>query len=632
MPSWAVIVALCLLLTPLISLVHQAATLAIASSLQLISHWGLFSHLAGAIAFDPVYASVLDKTLGNIEVRGVAIAAPLGDALHKLTSGLFASPDQGIGAALVTPLVGDGASLLAVTLAESGGEVFFVVLGLALFIVGLIGNKTSHGRTLFGLRFLGVALQFKGVVGLLSLHFSPQDLEIMGIAHIFTKLLPLEASTYQRLAEGPVFSLAASLLPISFVFAIYGPILAILVIGLFRYRSWRDIALSPVRATIPLRHYLSLFEKNVGKPVLLVVAILAGAVLLQRTSPALASYEQPVQAEVDAVGAAPPDESLSLPAVAPPELLRGPSKVLIEGSNYSYSYTINGKLQRIQGVGYNAMYSKLPLEERAIRYSRDFAQMRSIGINTILGWNQQEFDELTLEKAQENGLGVVMPYYLPPNGEYGNPEYEQKLEADVKEWVQRFKASPALRMWGIGNEVIHGMREKPDSARALAFALFYLRLADSVHAIDPDHPIMYRDAEDIYVASLKKALQNDGIRRSWLAYGANFFTFRIEKALDEWPQKGPDMPLVLSEFAPCGLGQGDRPAGFLRMWRCITQHPNSVLGGFAYVWSTDGPEAIDRVMGLVNDDNRPVDASLFALRQAFFGGTGVFFDDFPPPQ
>ena len=210
-----------------------------------------------------------------------------------------------------------------------------------------------------------------------------------------------------------------------------------------------------------------------------------------------------------------------------------------------------------------------------------------------------------------------MPYRLPPNGEYGNPVYEQKLESDIKEWVQRFKAFPALRMWGIGNEVIHGMGEKPDSPRAKAFAQFYVKLADAIHAIDPDHPVMYRCAEDVYLGPIKKVLQQDGLHRSWLVYGANFFTFRIEKALAEWPQKGPDVPLVVSEFAPCGLGQGDRPAGYLRMWRCITQHSNSVLGGFAYVWSTNGPEAIDRVMGLVNDNNQPVDGSLWSLRQAF---------------
>ena len=627
--------ALCLLLTPIITLIHQIATLTIAGFLQAIGHWGLFSHLAVATSFDPVYSSVMDKTLGNIEVQGIAIASPLGDVLHKLASGLFAAPDQVAGGALVTPIVSNGASLLALTLAEAGGEVFFIALGLALLVGGLLSSKAARGSTSFTMLLLGIILQAKGVVGLLSLRFTPQDLEIMGVAHVFTKLFPLDAGIYHRLAEGPLFSLVAHLLPVSFVFAIYGPLL---IIGLVRYRPWRKVSISPRAATPTLRRYLGLCEKRVGHPVLLVVAVLAGALILPRFSPILSYYKYPVQAEAHAAS---PEEYLSLAQQEVPPASNGlpqefpntgPSKVVIYGAGYDYSYAVNGSPERIQGVGYNVIHSQLSPEERVDRYNRDFAQMRAVGINTILGWNQKEFDELTLEKAHENGLGVVMPYHLPSNGEYGNPEYERRLESDIKEWVRRFKAFPALRMWGIGNEVIHGMGEKPDSPRGRAFAEFYLRLADAVHAIDPDHPVIYRGAEDTYLGPIKRVLQNDGIRRPWLVYGANFFTFRMEKALNEWSQKGPDLPLVVSEFAPCGLGQGDRPAGYRRMWRAITQHSSFVLGGFAYVWSTDGPEAIDRTMGLVNDNNWAVDGSLWSLRQAFRYETAIAFDDFPPPQ
>jgi len=632
--SPVVIGALCLLLTPIITLIHQIATLAIAGFLQAIGHWGLFSHLAVATSFDPVYASVMDETLGNIEVQGIAVAGPLANALHNLASGFFASPEQATGGALVTPLVSGGASLLALTLAEAGGEVFFIALGIALLVVGLLGNKTVPRSVLLTLCFLGVILQVKGVIGLLSLRFSAQDLEIMGVAHFFTKLLPMEASAYRRLADGPLLRLAASLLPLSSVLAIYGPLF---VAGILRYRPWRNAPMLANATTLTLPHHLRLFEKRFGHPVLVVVTILVGAILVQRFAPVLGSYEHPIElegaaalspvesfpAEPERAAAPSPVESFPAePEEAPPSQeglqqpsLAGPSRVVISGADYKYLYRVNGKPERIQGVGYNVMYSALTPEDRAVRIDRDFAQMRAVGINTILGWDQKEFDELTLGKAHENGLGVVMPYHLPPNGEYGNPKYEKNLEEDVKEWVQRFKDHPALRMWGIGNEVIHGIG--PESPKARAFAKFYVRLADAIHAIDPDHPVIYRDAEIRNRGPICEAFQRDSRYRPWIVYGGNFFTTLMAQTLDDWPQMGMDVPLVVSEFAPSGLSPQDRPDGYLRMWLYIAEHPDSVLGGFAYVWSTNGPEPVDRVFGLVNDDDRPADGSLQALGQAF---------------
>ncbi len=625
---------LCLFLTPVTSLAHGVATLAIARFLQAIGHWGLFRHLAVVLRFDPVYASVLDKTVGNIEVQGIAIAGPLGNALHTLASGLFAPPNQVTGGALTAPLVSSGASLLALTLAEAGGEALLIALGLALLVMGLLAGKTAPRYILLSLCFLGVILQVKGVIGLLSLRFSAQDLEIMGVAHVFTKLLPMEASTYRRLADGPLFRSAASLLPLSFVLAVYIPFF---IVGILRYRPWRNAPKRANATTLALRHYLGIYEARFSHPVLAVVAILAGAILLPRLSPVLASYKPPgelqgamarVPVELlpvepepaaarspgDLDPAEPEEAALSQGQLRGPSVAR-PSNVIIPGANYRYSYIVNGRPERIQGVGYNVMYAGLALEERAVRLDRDFAQMRSVGINTVLGWDEREFDELTLEKAHENGLGVVMPYDLPPNGDYGDPEYEKRLEDDVKEWVQRHKDHPALRMWGIGNEVIHAIG--PDSRKARAFGQFYVRLADAVHAIDPDHPVMYRDAEILNRGPICDALQEDGRYRPWFVYGGNFFTTLMAHTLDDWPHMGMDVPLVVSEFAPSGLTPEDRPDGYLRMWLYIAEHPDSVLGGFAYVWSTNGPEPVDRVFGLVNDNNQPADGSLEALGQAF---------------
>lgn len=621
MPSFSVVVAgICLLSTPLLSLLHQSVALAIALALHAMGSRDLFTQVAVGAGFDPVYASVFNTTLGNIEVRGMAVAGPLGDILHQLVPGLFAPSDQVVAGAWVTTLVTDGASLLATTLTVIGAEVIFILLGVAMVLIGLRYGSAIKRPFFFALALLGVMLQARGIVGLLTLRFSSQDLEIMGLAHVFTKLFPMDAEAYQRLVQEPWFILVAYLVPLVLLFAIYGPLL---ILGLLRERPWRKGLALPAGVGLMLKGYVQLWSQRVGHPAMLVVAPLLGVLLFQGFFPDAVNYDYPVQAEGVATPEAitpPPIESGEAPTPAPdkkaPKVV-GPSKVAIHGAANIYSYTVNGRPERIQGVGYNVIHADLAIEARVLRYDIDFSQMKAAGINTILGWDHKEFDELTLRKAEKYGLGVVMPYGLPAHGDYGNPAYESQVEREVKQWVQRFRYYPALRMWGIGNEVIHGMGAVIDPRRSRAFARFYMRLVDAVHALDPDHPVIYRDAEDVYLEPIKKAYLKDGVHRPWFVYGINFFTPRLEEVLRDWPKKGMDVSLVVSEFAPSGLSLDDRPQGYLRMWKWIAKQKNSVLGGFAYVWTTNGPEAIDRVMGLVDEENVPVDGSLGALRRAF---------------
>ncbi|MDP2662933.1 MAG: glycoside hydrolase family 2 TIM barrel-domain containing protein, partial [Dehalococcoidia bacterium] len=335
--------------------------------------------------------------------------------------------------------------------------------------------------------------------------------------------------------------------------------------------------------------------------------------------PALADYDNPPDEQETAAQIADalmPAQSPEQAAVAAEQGgAGGPSKVKVTGSDYVYSYAVNSRIEKMRGVGYNALYSGLPTEERAARYDWDFAEMKAAGVNTILGWGLQRFDELILTKAQEYGLGVVMPYRISGDSDFTSASHQQQVLEDVRRWVERYKSYPALRMWGIGNEVIHAIN--PQTAQAKAFGEFYVRLADEVHALDPDHPVLYRDAEDINIGPIKEALLKKGIHRPWFVYGGNYFTSRVCEAIPDWPKKGMNISMLVSEFAPSGLSPEGRPQGYLRMLRCITKDAPFVLGAFAYVWSTEGPEAVDRVFGLVNAQGEPVDRSLWALGRAF---------------
>jgi hypothetical protein len=312
-----------------------------------------------------------------------------------------------------------------------------------------------------------------------------------------------------------------------------------------------------------------------------------------------------------------------VPDTAAPAPAAGPARVSIEGEPYHYVYKVNGARQVLRGIGYNVAYAARDRAWRAQRYDRDFAMMQAAQFNTLVGWDEREFDDLTLDKAQQYGLGVVWPYNLPPDGDYADPAYCAAQRERALRFVARYAGHPALRMWGLGNEVLHDMPEQDYAARAQAFAACYADLVAAVHAADPNHPIIYRDSEDVWLDPVRLALVDRGLDRPWMVYGANIFTFRLRDLVAGWPDRGLGVPLVISEYGPTGYAADDRPGAMVAMWNIIRQKRarDYVLGGSIYGWATDGIEAIDRVYGLTNADGQPVDGTLAAIAQRFAAAT-----------
>ena len=288
---------------------------------------------------------------------------------------------------------------------------------------------------------------------------------------------------------------------------------------------------------------------------------------------------------------------------------------------------MNGQSQVIRGVGYNPQYAALASSDRARLYQRDFSAMRQLGVNTIEGWFEPQFDQLTLDYAARNGIGVLMPFELNQDWPYENPNVRQSILDHVSAYVEQYKNEPAVRMWAPGNEDLHRIlyphlktleNDPAVRARADAFAAFLPVLVDRIHELDPNHPVIYRDAEDAYLPRLKQAFEATGVQRPWLVYGTNVYSLtRLQQIVTSWPSQWLDGPLVVSEFAPGGVGPAERPSGYQQDWEVIRSRPDIVLGGLAYTWATNGPEDLDRLFGLVDPQAVPTDGSLAALATSY---------------
>jgi hypothetical protein len=296
-----------------------------------------------------------------------------------------------------------------------------------------------------------------------------------------------------------------------------------------------------------------------------------------------------------------------------------PSRVEIVGSHYQYQYLVNGRPQVIRGMGLNTRYTRLLSPgQRALRLDADFQLMQRLGVNTVLGWDEAEFDDTLMALAQKHHLGVVVPFELDQDADYTDPAVRAQATAHVLERVAAFRNYPSLRMWGLGNEVLHkivhpswlGRQDPAHERNARAFAAWLVETANAVHALDPDHPVTYRDAEDAFVSWIADAFkQRGGGAPAWFAFGTNGYTYRLHEIVVGWPSKNLDVPLWVSEFAPAGVAPAERTAGLRKMWGYVRERPEEVLGGAVYTWTRNGPEEIDRAMG-ITDDGAPVGSAL----------------------
>jgi hypothetical protein len=92
------------------------------------------------------------------------------------------------------------------------------------------------------------------------------------------------------------------------------------------------------------------------------------------------------------------DQNVALQTRVVATLETGPYVVrIVERPAGTWRHLVDGRASIVRGFGYNPQYAGLPAAERARLYDRDFSLMHEMGANTIEGWFEIQFDEVTLE-------------------------------------------------------------------------------------------------------------------------------------------------------------------------------------------------------------------------------------------
>jgi hypothetical protein len=592
-----------LALKPALSLVREATLAAFALALERFAASGVWQPLISALGLDPIYADGAFRSIGALQVIGLSMAAPVGTVLHTVWPSVFLAPDLVRTGAAVSLVAAPGASLLARAASVLGADTLWLSLGLLL-------TRHVHGRT--WVVVFGLLVQAEIVVEhLLNAQVGAAELDASGVPFALALVFPGAAwQATEQLAQLPS-QMQGAVLGVAFLALAYAGAFAVLIFaGLAKRVSQRHQHASRTDHRLP-RGVLW------AATALTLAIVVSPAGELARAAP---NWQPVARSMLDQPG---PRQTTAVDS-----LETGPHVVsVVEGPAGAWRYLVDGHPRVVRGFGYNPLYAALPAAERARLYDRDFSAMREMGANTIEGWFENQFDEITLDHAARNGIGVVMPFELNQDWPYENSNVQQSILEHIATYVERYKSHPAVRMWAPGNENLHRVlyrnwvsQDQVPAARvrAAAFAAFLPRLVDRIHELDPDHPVLYRDAEDVYLNWLKPEFQRDGKRRPWFVYGANVYSdIRLEQIAGQWSKHGIGGPLLISEFAPAGQGPDDRALGYRQDWQRIRARPDVVLGGLAYAWATNGPEDLDRVFGLVDASGLPRDGALSALSDAY---------------
>ena len=213
---------------------------------------------------------------------------------------------------------------------------------------------------------------------------------------------------------------------------------------------------------------------------------------------------------------------------------RGPERCYIkklEGSRFQLivndnPYIIKGMVYSPVPIGKNHAYDFW--SDPAKPHLHDGRLMKEMGVNTIRvykpGIDQEKTKEAIRDLYGKFGIRTAMGHWLGfwdfPN--YADPSFREKIKKDVLDMVNTYKDEKGILLWILGNENNVSFSYGPQTlnlwttpeieamedpylkrqARARIYYSFVNEVAQAVHEIDPNHPVVLANAEltDIDVA------------------------------------------------------------------------------------------------------------------------------------
>jgi hypothetical protein len=280
------------------------------------------------------------------------------------------------------------------------------------------------------------------------------------------------------------------------------------------------------------------------------------------------------------------------------------AQTTIQKTEAGYSLSRNGKPYNIKGVGGEVNFDK----------------MVSIGANSFRTWGVDNATSV-LAEANQRGLTVMLGLWLQHERhgfDYNNAAKVKKQFDFFKTVVDRYKNSPALLVWGIGNELDLDYTN-PNVWYAVQ------DLAKYIHEVDPNHPTSTVTAglDSLEVQYIKSRCPDIDI------YCVNTYgdIGNVPKNIAKYGWTGPYM---ITEWGPNGHWESPQTAWgvsieqtssekkevyYSRYKNYIEPNKNYCLGSYAFLWGAK-QEYTETWYGLFTKDNVPTEP-IDALEMVF---------------
>lgn len=304
----------------------------------------------------------------------------------------------------------------------------------------------------------------------------------------------------------------------------------------------------------------------------------------------------------------------------------GPEKVYIKTlESNRFQLMIHNKPYIVKGM----VYSPVPIgETHTYDFWRDPRKphiydgklMNEIGVNTIRVYQPstdvQETKDVIKDLYNKFRIRIAIGHWLGfwDNPNYADPDFREYVKQDALKMVETYKNEKGILFWILGNENNVSFSYGPQTmnlwttdeiealddpyAKRLARARFYYsfvnEVAEAIHKIDPNHPVVLANAEltDIDVAS--EVTPDVDILGCSIYRGKAFGSFFRQVAMKF------KRPVIITEFG-CDrynayLNEEDEgiQAEFIEaQWNEIeknTVNGNGVgncLGGFVFEWTDE---------------------------------------------
>ncbi len=655
------------LLQPTLALAHEILVVAVAALVGAFSSTDLLYQLVKQFLASPVHAKIMVETLGGVRAEGIVVAGLPGLMLNQFLPALFIAPGTIITSAWISAIVDKDSTVLGFLATQAIVEFLVIVLGVRLLQIGLckrsIWNvlKIAPARDALSV-VIGLFMIAQAIRATFGLTLSPAlaGLRETGIGVGFSLLLQLDKSRYSWLMDEAL----PVLIPTTLIGAAIGTAWLtgkLLVRIQMLLGKQAPAAKRPISARVVRKAHLAVALA----PLLVVASVSPRYFGIADTSLVAQVAQSPAEQPNEFVALVPPTPTRALPTPAAtptaipivittpnvPTAILSPTntptafpsatptpvrqrQVELQRAGKKFSLAVNGRPTYVTGLNYNVNYTALPDDVKRKFHKRDFQIMRNAGVNAVIGWGV--YDQVTLEIANEFGIGVVMPFELDPKGAYGNKGYREQIKNEFRKFVNTYKNAPAVWGWNPGgDELLHRMetehRRTPDK---LQFAAdFLLELSTLAYTLDPNHVSIVKEPRDWYVPYVEESIRRARVQRP-AADPSQYFIFAsntygkpdgvalVLHTTKQSIEERVGVALAVGEYAPFGLARNDRPGHYGMMWNTV--RAVSSVGGFAYVFGPDQPNPrapnpydplrlLVSEFSLVDSEGNPVDGSLNAL-------------------